>query len=306
MNVLTLRLSTWREARVVADELSGWTFRGQQDASWSLSTSLQRAGQQGQGVCVLLTKIEEQIIEEFQRRANHFLPDPPPFEDLIEWMALIQHFGGPTRLLDFTSSFYVAAFFAVEKASTECAIWCVNDYALYKAVGPLLDLDMEKVLLPYWQVSHRMGTVAQKLIKQQQNAFKSFIFEVQPFRLNERLAVQQGLFLCPLSVDIPFMQSLAATFGLPLSAFDDTKTQNYDAAIHTKQMLREAAVIKVLLPLAIHHDGLQDLWSMNVNAAALFPGLDGFARSLHHFLRMDNLWHIKYDSGGFARDMSKG
>ncbi len=71
-------------------------------------------------------------------------------------------------------------------------------------------------------------------------------------------------------------------------------------------MLRETAVIKVLLPLAIHHDALQDLWTMNVNAAALFPGWDGFARSLHHFLRVDNLWHIKYHSGAFARETGKG
>src|SRR5258708_38779715 len=105
MNVLTLRLNTWREARILADELTGRRFRGQQDASWLLSTLLQRAGQQGQQTCLLLPKIEEQIIEEFQRRAHHYLPDPPPLESLIEWMAMIQHFGGPTRLLDFTSSF---------------------------------------------------------------------------------------------------------------------------------------------------------------------------------------------------------
>jgi hypothetical protein len=299
MNVLTLRLNTWREARTLADELSGWRFRGQQDASWVLNTSLQRAGQQGQQTCFLLTKIEEQIIEEFQRRAHHFLPDPPQLESLIEWMAVIQHFGGPTRLLDFTSSFYVAAFFAVETASVECAIWCVDHYALYKAVGPFLGLDMEKSLLPYWQVSHRMGAVAQKMLKQYDNAFKTFIFEVQPFRLNERLAVQQGLFLCPLSVDIPFMQSPSATFGFPISAFADAKTEDYNALVHTRKALKGIGVIKVLLPLAIHHDVLRDLWNMNVNAAALFPGLDGFARSLHHFLRMDNLWQIKYPSGGF-------
>jgi hypothetical protein len=90
------------------------------------------------------------------------------------------------------------------------------------------------------------------------------------------------------------MHSLAATFGLPLSAFADAKTEDYDSLAHTRQMLNEAAAIKLLLPLATHHDVLQDLWNMNVTAATLFPGLDGFARSLHYFLRIDNLWNLKY------------
>ena len=296
MNVLTLRLKTWHEARLLADELAGWTFRGQQDASWVLSTALQR-GVQGPLASVLLTKLEEQIIEEFQRRAHHFVPVPPPLDDLVEWMALIQHYGGPTRLLDFTSSFYVAAFFAVEKASTECAIWCVNSYALFKAAVSLLGLSKDQeTSLPYWQVSHRMGLLAQNLLRQKQNSVAQFIFEIQPFRLNERLSVQQGVCLCPLSVDVPFMQSLAATFGLPLSAFTDAQAQEYQAFSDSKMRVDEVAVIKVLLPLGIHADVLRDLWNMNITAATLFPGLDGFARSLHYFLRMESLWGIKYRS----------
>jgi hypothetical protein len=304
MKAMTLRLNRWSEARILADELDGWTFRGQQDASWSLSTTLQRAGQQGQATSVLLTTIEQQIIEEFQRRAHHFLPDPPPVEHLIEWMALIQHFGGPTRLLDFTSSFYVAAFFAIERASAECAVWCVNRYALFKAVGPLLGVDMEQSVLPYWQVPHKMGAVAEMILKEKQPVLRrqpqSFVFEVQPFRLNERLAVQQGRFLCPLSVEVPFMRSLAATFGLPLSAFAEAGIEEYKAPSDKKKLADEVAAIKVLLPPATHHDALHDLWNMNVTAATLFPGLDGFARSLHYFLRIENLWETKYRSGGFG------
>ena len=122
MSFVTLRLNSWHDARILADELWGWTFRGQQDASWPLSSTLQRSGQEGRKTSVLLTGVELEIIEAFQRRAHHFLKDPPPSDKRIEWMALLQHFGGTTRLLDFTKSFYVAAFFAVERASTEAAM----------------------------------------------------------------------------------------------------------------------------------------------------------------------------------------
>jgi hypothetical protein len=301
MNVLTLRVNTWQEARILADELQGWTFRGQQDASWLLSSTLQRAEHQDGSTSVILTSIEQHLIEEFQRRAHHFLPDPPPLEDLIDWMALIQHFGGPTRLLDFTKSFYVAAFFAVERASTECAMWCVNHYALFKGLGRFFNIDMEKSVLPYWQVSHRAAAVAQEQIKANPHSFEKFIFEVQPFRLNQRLAVQQGLFLCPLSPDVPFMESLAATFTLPPSVFADAKTEELRPPYEIKKLNDEVAVIKLLLPPAIQHDVLQDLWNMNVTAATLFPGLDGLARSMHYFLRIEELWHTKYSSGGFGQ-----
>jgi hypothetical protein len=295
MNVLTLRINSWLEARILADELSLWVFRGQQDASWSLSTALQRGATKG-NTAFLLTGIEEQIIEEFQRRAHHFLQDPPELAARVEWLALIQHFGGPTRLLDFTRSFYVAAFFAAERALTECAIWCVNSHTLHEATGRHLGLDMKESLLPHWQLLHRFGVIAQEMIVQKPSNHEPLVFEVQPFRLNERLSVQQGVFLCPLSVNIPFIESLAKTFGVQASAFVTEEIQEYNPLAHTRQMVQDAAVIKAILPVATHHDVLQDLRRMNVTAASLFPGLDGFARSLHYFLRDEDLWQVKYDA----------
>jgi hypothetical protein len=64
---------------------------------------------------------------------------------------------------------------------------------------------------------------------------------------------------------------------------------------------KEAAVVKLLIPRSIQHDVLQDLWNMNVNAATLFPGLDGLARSLHYHARIQNLWDVKYKAGGFEK-----
>jgi hypothetical protein len=300
-SVVTLRLNNWRDARVLADELHGWTFRGQQDASWTLSTTLQRAAQPGPS-SIMLTGAEEQIIEQFQRRAHHFLPTPPPLENLIDWMALIQHFGGTTRLLDFTKSFYIAAFFAVERATTECAIWCVSHYDLILGLERFLKIDTIKSTLPHWQVLHRVATFAKQRLKIDKPCFEKFVFEVQPFKLNERLVVQQGVFLCPLSVDVPFIDSLAATFDLAPTDFADSEIEEFKPLGSVRELLEEVVVIKLLIPLAIQHDVIKDLWDMNVNAASLFPGLDGLARSLNYHLRISTLWDIKYRSGGFGKN----
>jgi hypothetical protein len=46
-SMLTLRIDTWRDARILADDLSLWVFRGQENAEWDLSTGIQRAGTLG-------------------------------------------------------------------------------------------------------------------------------------------------------------------------------------------------------------------------------------------------------------------
>jgi len=288
MNVLKVRVNEWREARGLADHLRLWRFRGQENASWSLRTTLERSGERAKldAAPVFLANAERRIIEEFQRRAHHFVPDPPSLRNQIEWLALMQHFGAPTRLLDFTNSFYVAAFFALENASSECAIWCVQHPALHKAAASFLGLSKDQeTSVPYWQTSHRMSAVAQNAFEKSESVSSHFVFEVEPFRVNERLAIQQGLFLYPLSIEVPFVRCLEATFGLPASVFADAKTEEYDRKIHTQRRLYEAAVIEVVLPGPVHKDAVRDLRNMNITAATLFPGLDGFARSLHWSLR---------------------
>ena len=102
-----------------------WAFRGHADSRWRLETSLERAVLRYRKaapdqppiesyVVSHPNKFERRLIYEFQQRAHHYVADPPAERDLLEWFALMQHHGLPTRLLDWTFSPYVAAYFAVE------------------------------------------------------------------------------------------------------------------------------------------------------------------------------------------------
>src|SRR5215831_16215491 len=100
-------------------------FRGHGDAPQLLHASIERVASKP-GIA------EEYIEREFKRRAHHYLADLPNEDEDLEWLALMQHYGAPTRLLDWTRSAYVAAFFAADGASSPnaFAVWAVDQQAV--------------------------------------------------------------------------------------------------------------------------------------------------------------------------------
>lgn len=81
-------------------------FRGHGDKKWKLVPHLMRPGK----------KLDHEIplMKTFQQNALTFLPNKPEHE--WEWMFLMQHYGIPTRLLDWTESPLVALYFVVSNA----------------------------------------------------------------------------------------------------------------------------------------------------------------------------------------------
>lgn len=71
---------------------------------------------------------------------------PPP--ELYEALAIAQHHGVPTRLLDFSYDPLVAAFFAAENPELDVrkiAVWCVDLEAIALASSHSLHSDLEVV-----------------------------------------------------------------------------------------------------------------------------------------------------------------
>jgi hypothetical protein len=101
-----------------------WIYRGQNyshenkdkkpDES-ELTTSLERAFKNFNINGEDRLKMEKDIIREFQRKLHLYARHTPAKKDLIGWLALMQHHGAPTRLLDWIYSFWVALYFAINK-----------------------------------------------------------------------------------------------------------------------------------------------------------------------------------------------
>src|SRR5262249_28721490 len=102
----------------------GWLYRGQSE-DWRLRTAIERALNHWDIDLNKATSIERQSIREFRRR----LRDPEyhrVHNDTLFCLALMQHHGAPTRLLDCTYSPYIAAAFAIDRGivSKTPVIWC--------------------------------------------------------------------------------------------------------------------------------------------------------------------------------------
>jgi hypothetical protein len=108
-----------------------WLFRGQQDATWTLLPKLHRPPFRLHLAAVESTKWENVVIDEFKRRSRSLCIGAMPRDDW-EWLALAQHHGLATRLLDWTRSPLVALYFAVEEpfGDVDGIVW------VYNHIGP--------------------------------------------------------------------------------------------------------------------------------------------------------------------------
>jgi hypothetical protein len=241
-------INNWNEFIDVTVSLDGWAFRGHRDAKWPLFSSLSR---------YLLDFVpdknewqerEQRAIRVFRRKAHNYINDPRILEDDLRCLSLMQHHGAPTRLLDFTKSPYVAAFFALEGATDEAAVYALNTPVLWNIHpedGP--DFTHDKI----------NPSENRNFERYYFSGTNEFIWTGEPNQMDRRLMAQSGTFVVPGVIDRPIE-------GI-LSHYSSSQT-----------LLK-----KLILPSkSIRTEGMRSLYRANITNATLFPDLDGLARSI--------------------------
>jgi hypothetical protein len=292
-----ITVDSWNDVLLLFDQIthksSNWAFRGQSDERLNLSTKFEREANKYQCDPYWFKNREKIILEDFQRKAHHYVQNLPDSENPIEWLSLLQHYGGPTRLLDFTYSYYVAAFFAVETSDINSAIWAVNINQLIKQLSKITDYNLIEKERSFLSMIARNNHWAETIIKDRRN--NDVVFIVEPFQQHERISIQQGLFLFPGNIEKPFEHNLCSVFEFDFKDLSTENALNLKFSEIGKPDFSDISIVKIVIPSSLHSKALTELYKMNVTAATLFPGLDGFARSLSfHFRQLE--YFLNHDS----------
>jgi hypothetical protein len=166
----------------------------------------------------------------------------------------------------------------VEVSNIDSAIWAVNINRLIDQLSKNTDYDLKKEERTFEGIIERNNDWAGTVITKRKN--ENVVFVVEPFQQHERIAIQQGLFLFPGNIEMPFEYNLCSVFEFDFKDLITKSVLSTKFSATDKLDFSNSSIIKIVIPSTLHSKVLSELYNMNVTAATLFPGLDGFARSL--------------------------
>lgn len=237
---------------------SRYAFRGLSDASYRLETTLMRLG----GDYALL---ERHLLRNFKKYAHQRVVEQ---DSLWHWLSVAQHYGLPTRLLDWTYSPFVAMHFAtagVDRYQRDAVIWVVN----YQKAHTLLPNHLKKCL------NDEGANVL--TIDMLNKAYPDF----QALQQHSKCHSPEVMFFEPPSLDDRIVNqfALCSTMADPCQSFEDWLVQEPDFGW------------KVVIPTKLLWEVRDKLDQANITERVLFPGLDGLSRWLKRHYSPRNQYH---------------
>ena len=253
-----IRVSSWTELNEALYEAawreqigrfrSPFAFRGVCDASHDLRTTLSRLGARA-------CELEGHILRNFRKYAQR---QADTGDSIWNWLAVAQHHGLPTRLLDWTYSPYVALHFATEKLEQfdrDAIVWCVDyvraNESLPNALRMILDEEGADTF-----TAEMLGRAAVTLREFDALAASPFLVFFEPPSLDERIVNQFALF------------SLLSDPVMPLERWLESHPE---------------VARRIVVPSELKWEVRDKLDQANITERVLYPGLDGLGRWLTRY-----------------------
>lgn len=217
-------------------------FRGLSDVDYPLATTLVRLGGD-------YASLERHLMRNFKKYAHRSMVEG---DSIWHWLALAQHHGLPTRLLDWTYSPYIALHFAtanIERYDCDGVIWAVN------------------YMLAHQQLPQPLRA---KLDEEGANVFTTQMLSQCVVSLDELMALDHenyAVFVEPPSVD----DRIVNQYGM-FSLMPDA-TCLFDRWLEHQPNLWH----KIIIPAELKWEIRDKLDQANITERVLFPGLDGLS-----------------------------
>lgn len=278
--------------------LSQFVFRGQSDAKWPLSTSLERFVKNRHFDEPLAQKAliyESEMLNDFRKKYPLYRDaDKIDLDNSLECLCLMQHYGCPTRLLDFSDSIFVALFMALtDNYGEDSAIWAVRKFETKEYHFKNFCSANNTFSTPTANLIQTINAKSNDLIGKNYSNLESIILPIFPSKLNERSSIQQGCFLMPSTVTIPFQDVFDSFFHIsrPYMTFDISELLRRNENPVFKQDARNLVLIKIIIPSRLKWELSQLLQQMNITSETLYPGFEGMIKSLAYLrLREPNYY----------------
>lgn len=228
-----------------------FAFRGMNRHDNSLASSLLRLAD-GRAD---LGRLELALLRNFRKYAHN---EAPANDSIWDWLALGQHRGLPTRLLDWTYSPLVALHFATENPADfgeDGVVWCVNFVQANRLIPRRLKRRLDEEASQ--TVTVEMLNAFPTLKAFDASARQPFVVFLEPPALDARILNQLALF---------------SLMSSPSARLDEWLTTQEPSVYR-----------KIRIPAALKWEIRDKLDQANVNERVLFPGLDGLSRWLSRY-----------------------
>lgn len=284
------RLENWDDIFKLYNRfLMAFVFRGHGSEKWAMTSSLERMVKRFHPNSIIdsANGYEEDALKEFKWKYPSYEKINIPADiEVIEWLSIMQHYGTPTRMVDFSYSLYVALFMAMDSLveSEDSAVWCLNQlvcrevffkdkYELKRGCRDKDDMDC--------CIYKEANDVLREIPDNPKMNREKGVFLVKPNRVNERIVRQQGLFAIQSDPNSTFEDNLLSIAGnreAVVKPFSEIIA--YSNSYHTGKP-NDFALIKIVIPKEFRWDIFMSLEQMNITAETMYPGLEGLARSMN-------------------------
>lgn len=246
---------------------TGFLFRGITNHNYSLIPSAYRLHCCKYGETTIENSLylsfvdEKSIIKEFRNEARHFLTGTN-IDNFIHWAEYAQHYGVPTRFLDWTSNPLVALFFACNGSETEDGVvWCLhqNNY---------LRLTHNPENNEAWASLN--GTTIYDLYEDMLRGKKNLPYPIiyVPNYIDSRMSAQSSYFLLWGNDKRPLDKIVGKEYYI------DYK-ENKDGIVSYGSDQEKKILMKLIIKSPMKQTLLRSLDMLGISKKTLFPGLDG-------------------------------
>lgn len=232
-----------------------YIFRGQANSQWGLLPALERVvGTENYRTGV--KKYEAYSLMTFKKRFELYNKTNFHPASLLSWLSTMQHYGIPTRLLDFTESPYVALYFALEAYNPLSK----NDFSLYAInYKEYMNCSIEKIKSidhSFDETPNSIATHSDASFDQIADLNSDIVWITEPGVYNERIDKQRGCFLISGNIEKSLEEALALS------------------------MYSECSMQKILISANLYESIYRLLGKMNLTGKSIYGDMEGLTKSI--------------------------